>query len=807
MTIRCAAVAMLVTITLPCQAIWVEDENLSAARDAGGINVTFTAGDLLEDGRHGWVVGSFRAHGDQRLAVFRTTDGRRTWTRVLTEIDVTPANAVEFVDENHGWLLARNEAIYRTDDGGRTWEQETILGGTWALHDLQMVDATHGFASGQVWREQRAAVFEYHPDEREWQQVLHENYGVFHALAAHRADSLWAAGLTLRGSCLSQRFAGGSWAMMDLPSAVRALSFTTARRGYAACTSGRVFETADAGALWREKGTPVLCDLDDIHFDGRDGIALSSAGELAIVTENGGDAWAVERTPEGAGALAWDGNDHFAIAPDGLYRRQEIARVGPVVVERPQLARVLDLAIALPEEHNWREATELRDAMNIERPALGIGGGRNQLRFSSFLDDGRHGWFHGMDWRNMRVLLRTTTGGEAWEKITPAPGLPRNTRGIQFVNETTGWLWGDTPFICRTNNGGETWAIEPMHGADTRSVQFVSGLSMFDARNGLALASVGADNDVLLQRQPATGTWHPIGTVPASSELATVPPDFIWLGPSTLWLRAGTDPLALEPIMERRQRHSFKRLLLHDRNIGWALPYQETFIYRTTDGGETWASRTFATDAANYAVDAAIIGPNKCYLLTRLGHILRTQDAGGSWEEVHRIPSEINPQRSYIHTFGRHVYATAGNEFWTTHPPREPARARHGGIDRTQPVLADRLLSWSAAASWRGDGVHPDTANIGRETVFRVQWDRRNAKKPGNLMLQMRLPEEAGPLPLLARLRPADWWATRETGAGDWGVAFTPTVPGSYEYRFFGTNEDGNEVVGEPTEWRTWTVE
>jgi hypothetical protein len=71
----------------------------------------------------------------------------------------------------------------------------------------------------------------------------------------------------------------------------------------------------------------------------------------------------------------------------------------------------------------------------------------------------------------------------------------------------------------------------------------------------------------------------------------------------------------------------------------------------------------------------------------------------------------------------------------------------------------------------------------------------------------VRVPGDDPDAPTVERLRVADWWTRRETGGSEWGVAFTPTVAGEYEYRFYGTDADGETVTGEPTEWRTWTVE
>jgi hypothetical protein len=330
---------------------------------------------------------------------------------------------------------------------------------------------------------------------------------------------------------------------------------------------------------------------------------------------------------------------------------------------------------------------------------------------------------------------------------------------------------------------------------------------MSNTDEGLAIVHVdGEDNDRLLQRDPATGRWRQATTVTSFSKLAVLPSGYFWVGGTLGRLQAGTAPSSMETILREREPHHLGKLMLHDQNNGWALLSRENHMRRTTNGGEEWHTTIVDYDPANYPVDAVLAGPNHCYVLTRLGRVMETRAGGAEWETIHDLGEDVDPERSSIHLFGSHLYVFGGRKSWTTVPPRGPAEATVEA-EPARPVLADRLLTWSAEGAWAGDGVDLTPGTVRREAVFRVQWDPRNAKKPGNLLLQMRLPEEAGPLPLLARLRPADWWATHETGTGDWGVAFTPTVRGTYEYRFFGTNEDGAEVTGEPTEWRTWTVE
>ncbi|MDI6824434.1 MAG: hypothetical protein QME87_08780 [Bacillota bacterium] len=79
----------------------------------------------------GWVAMS--REGSGTLAIFRTTDGGKSWSGTEVELSnpqCAPCGAsFDFVDSDHGWLLVHDgvatghEAveIYRTGDGGASW--------------------------------------------------------------------------------------------------------------------------------------------------------------------------------------------------------------------------------------------------------------------------------------------------------------------------------------------------------------------------------------------------------------------------------------------------------------------------------------------------------------------------------------------------------------------------------------------------------------------------------------------------------------------------------------------------------------
>lgn len=104
----------------------------------------------LADASHAWAVVPPRAFGqiDNRLA--RTENAGRTW-EIVTPEGLNQLTRVEFVDAQHGWLLARvceeicAQELQATTDGGETWRllrSEEQLG---YPTDLTFVDPLNGW--------------------------------------------------------------------------------------------------------------------------------------------------------------------------------------------------------------------------------------------------------------------------------------------------------------------------------------------------------------------------------------------------------------------------------------------------------------------------------------------------------------------------------------------------------------------------------------------------------------------------------------------------------------------------------------
>ncbi len=795
---RCAAACLVVLAVMPCHAAWVKMTSLSDAMRSASLNVTFTTGDFLEDGNHGWVAGHYRSEDGLRVAVFRTENGGRRWIGTYTDVAATPATAIDFVDADHGWLLASDSRIYRTDDAGRSWERESILGGTYCVLDLAMLGRDQGFASGSVWEAGTSAVFEYHADEREWQQVSTWAAGSLSALAARNVNRVWAAGLTAGDDYLARRRTGADrWQPMTIPSYVQALSFSSDSRGWAACTSGRIFATADGGETWIEQETPVFYDLQDILFPrgSAKGLAIAAETGAVLSTTDGGETWGVAAGPERASEILWDGGRFLIVARDGLYTSPTISRTLVPGLQRlePRSGGVREiLPMPGPFVAPWHRCRTIED----------VRGSANMVA-ASFLDDGEHAWVLAEG----RLLLRTRNGGVSWERLT-VPRDVRTPQSVTFTDSRNGWLWGGDPCIWRTGNGGETWAVENVDGGWNAN-DFVSALGMFDASSGVAAVRFAGrpGRTDLLRRSPDTGVWtiteHSL-PYPGSTRLAVLDPSCVWA------MSSGQHGLRTQrfPEMERmslgtERNYSVRAISFVDPVHGWVAA--GTLAFRTEDGGRNWTGYVApGGDPAHYPIDIRFDSPTHGYAITRLGWVIESEDGGESWRRRYEAD---RPNLISVHWFGRHNdtwWALAEDALYTNAPEPGPAPTLRPP-DGAGRALARALLVWAEVTGWADNGVNPNRGIAGREALFGVRWDARNAEPPADLRLLIRPP---GGATQELHLRPLDYFSAQERpGGSDWGVAYTPPVAGEYAYRFVGSDTAGNACHGEPNAGAVWNVE
>lgn len=101
---------------------------------------------LFVDQNVGLAVGGPCCETDDRVDIYRTTDGAETWQRVFraTAQSSSYAYDAEFVDDQHGWY-ALEDIILFTSDGGESWREAQAVDGNQYLRDADLA------GPGEAW--------------------------------------------------------------------------------------------------------------------------------------------------------------------------------------------------------------------------------------------------------------------------------------------------------------------------------------------------------------------------------------------------------------------------------------------------------------------------------------------------------------------------------------------------------------------------------------------------------------------------------------------------------------------------------
>lgn len=226
------------------------------------------------------------------------------------------------------------------------------------------------------------------------------------------------------------------------------------------------------------------------------------------------------------------------------------------------------------------------------------------------------------------------TGG--WEEIRT--GTDAVFSGLHFVDSDVGWIVGGSPFVSggivgRTEDGGRTWKYHTRVGYGGPSSS-LNAVHAFDRQRacvagdgGILLTFDGGENWQSAQYVQGTGSHlFSLHFLDDREGWAAGPSGVIHTSDGGMtWTRLGESP----PGVVGRAIH-----FVDSRN-GW-LAGQHANLWRTRDGGETWARVPVprpenAPDHLPYLFGMTWSDASQGWVVGELGTILHTGDGGDSW--------------------------------------------------------------------------------------------------------------------------------------------------------------------------------
>ena len=449
---------------------------------------------------------------------------------------------------------------------------------------------------------------------------------------------------------------GLSWVPIDLnyQGIIWDIEFVNDNLGFIAADNV-VLRTRDGGKTWETVLTSGIYYQGVFFLNPNTGWVVGSQNQV-LKTTDGGDTWTA--TPV---VYSYDIyiNDVYFLTPD----------TGLVVGDEETIFRT----------DNGGQYWELFNS----RPFAPT------WNFIVFNND-TSGWVGG----DLGKVLHTPNGGYGWGTIPSLTDSALQYKMVQdmvFPNELTGYLIANNGVWAWTTNGGSTWQVSQIPGAEN---EFFYGMHFADVVTGMVVGYGGA----IYKTTDGGMSWQKLSTSFTTEDIL----DGDFTATDMGWLVTATGKI----YGTRNGGESWQKLLDEPNNPPRAICYaggplyavgKNGLIMRSNNLGVSWTNQSsgvtddlndvdFANDSVGWAV-----GEN--------GVVLKTTDAGTTWQSMN-LPVAETPNLYGVYAFSanRAVVAGQGVLYQTLDGGANWSGYGNSNITFYSVTFVDSLKGWAAAS-------------------------------------------------------------------------------------------------------------
>ena len=230
------------------------------------------------------------------------------------------------------------------------------------------------------------------------------------------------------------------------------------------------------------------------------------------------------------------------------------------------------------------------------------------------------------------LIIKTINGGNNW--TTQTSNTTNSLNSVLFINADTGFAVGDGGTILKTINGGTNWTNLTSGTANNLLTLFFvnANTGYIGGDAGLVLKTINSGLNWIQPQQLPVTAHYPCFSLFFTSENVGYAASYMGLHPKTIdggltW--TGTEPVGTYGGIVGGALTS---VYFVDANTGFITEQDLKTIYKTTDGGEHWNSRTLGSDYYDmYSVHFSSVDTG--YVVGSGGKIFRTVDKGENWTQ------------------------------------------------------------------------------------------------------------------------------------------------------------------------------
>lgn len=213
--------------------------------------------------------------------------------------------------------------------------------------------------------------------------------------------------------------------------------------------------------------------------------------------------------------------------------------------------------------------------------------------------------------------------------IQQSVNTTKSLNNIQFINNTTGWIVGDSGIICSTTNGGTNW----LKRTYSTSSEILRSVYFKNQNTGIIGGCTGGNNAGYVLRTSDGGlNW-------SQTSFAGVPYDFFSFGGDTVWgsRHNGTVMKSTNMGLNWTTTNVRNNLELYtvcfvNNMTGWtggAIYGEYTYLYKTTNGGNSWFLQFIHLTDHIYSL--YFINNLTGFASTLRGSVYETTNGGNDW--------------------------------------------------------------------------------------------------------------------------------------------------------------------------------